>query len=68
MKEITQGWVILTEEKRIMDFTFSQVRTDAQHKWVRLWERPNNWKAHYNKGIRCVKAERAITLTNPNND
>lgn len=57
MKESKEnGWVIVKEEGTLYDFTFSRTRTEAQNKWVDLWSNPNNWKAHYRKGIRCVKA------------
>lgn len=63
MKVKSQGWVILSADKKtIYEFTFCQVRTDAQRKWTRLWTRPDNWKSHYNRGVRCVKAERTIIL------
>lgn len=53
----TEGWVILSRDgKVIYEYTFSLLRTDAIKKWVELWSRPNNWKAHYYQGNRCVRA------------
>lgn len=62
MTNKTEGWIVLSEDGNIMyDFSFSLTRKDAQRKYTRLWSKPN-WKAHYRKGIRCVKATRAISL------
>jgi hypothetical protein len=63
METKTKGWVVLSEDGSIIhDFTFSYTRRDSQHKYTRLWSR-HNWKRHYRKGCRCVKAERTIGLT-----
>lgn len=63
MESTEQGWVILSKNGYVFyTFTFSRTRIEAQHKWVRLWTNPNNWKAHYNRGVRCVKASQTITL------
>lgn len=60
-KESAQkGWVVINIDGAIVDFTFSITRAEAQKKWVDLWSKPNNWKAHYRKGVRCVKAKRLI--------
>lgn len=63
LKTISEGWVVVNEHGEIMDFTFSGYRRDAQRKWTELWDRPNNWKAHYKKGCRCKKANRIIETT-----
>ena len=59
--EKSKGWVITSaDQKSIYDFTFARTRTESIKKWENLWERPNNWKAHYYQGHRCVKAEMTI--------
>lgn len=58
-----QGWVILSKDgNTIFSFTFSLTRKDAQRKYTQLWIKPSNWKGHYRKGIRCVKATKSISL------
>ncbi|MCR9263348.1 MAG: hypothetical protein NXH86_04280 [Flavobacteriaceae bacterium] len=67
MESIEYGWVITAEDgAALYGFTFSRTRTEAINEWVSLWDRPNNWKAHYRKGHRCVKAKK-ITTTEPTN-
>ena len=62
MKTTENGWIILSEDGKIIyDFTFSRTRIEAQKKWVRIWDKPNNWKSHYRKGVRCIKAKMTIT-------
>jgi len=62
MDSIEHGWVITDEfGVALYDFTFSRTRTEATKKWVELWDRPNNWKSHYRKGHRCVKAKKIVT-------
>lgn len=60
------GWVIVAENpgrdgnRHIYEFTFSRTRSDAIKKYTRIWVN-QNWKHHYYKGVRCVKASRTIT-------
>lgn len=60
---IEQGWVVLREDGGISMTTFSYTRQSSIERWVNLWAFPDNWKAHYRKGCRCVRAEMKITLT-----
>ena len=63
MKESKEnGWVIVNEDGTIYDFTFCRTRTDAQSKWVALWTKPDNWRAHYRKGMRCVRANQITQI------
>lgn len=63
-ESIEHGWVIILPDdgNKIYDFTFSRTRKESQNHWVSLWDKPNNWKAHYRKGYRCVKAKKITEI------
>ena len=62
MKDTTKGWVVLSADgTTIYDFTFKRTRSESIRRWCSLWGTPKNWRGHYRKGHRCVKAIQTIT-------
>lgn len=62
-KEIQTGWVITySNTKYILDFTYSQKRTDAIKKFMEIWVKPSTWQAFKKRGYKCVKAKMTINI------
>lgn len=55
------GWVIVSPDGNIYDFTFKRTRINSINRWNKVRENPN-WRKDRRKGYRCVKAKQTTEL------
>ena len=59
-----EGWIIVSKEGRIMEFTYQRTRSETIKKWCNLWTSSlRKWKNSRYAGYRCIRAKRTISLT-----
>lgn len=61
-KRSTQaGWVVVSPDRIIYDFTFERTRTESISRWNKTLYKPN-WRKDKREGFRCVKAIMTIEI------
>lgn len=61
MKATDLGWVVISPEGKIFEFTFKRTRSDSIKHWNSLWSKPN-WRKNKREGYSCVKAKQTTEI------
>lgn len=60
---VEKGWVIVSPDDVILNFTFKLTRNNSIKRFMSLWdEKRINWRKFKRQGYKCVKAEQTIKI------